>query len=77
MKFSTDVDLASVAELLPRNFTGADFSALTSEAYMIAVKRKIEEVQNEIESFKQEKGLAQEDELLPETYYRMRFPDPI
>ena len=27
---------------IPENFTGADFSALTSEAYMVAVKEKIE-----------------------------------
>jgi peroxin-6 len=32
-----DVDLHAVAEHLPNNFTGADFGALTSEAYMIAV----------------------------------------
>jgi hypothetical protein len=30
--------------MIPNNFTGADFSALTSEAYMIAVKQKIETV---------------------------------
>ena len=28
-------------EQIPENFTGADFSALTSEAYMIAVKEKV------------------------------------
>ena len=37
-------DLAEIAAKLPRNFTGADFSAITSEAYMIAVKRRILEV---------------------------------
>ena len=36
--FAEDVDLESVASKIPENFTGADFSALTSEAYMIAVK---------------------------------------
>lgn len=34
---SADVNLDVVAESLPPNFTGADFSALTTEAYMIAV----------------------------------------
>jgi ATP-dependent 26S proteasome regulatory subunit len=27
---------------IPENFTGADFSALTSESYMIAVKEKVQ-----------------------------------
>jgi SpoVK/Ycf46/Vps4 family AAA+-type ATPase len=30
---------------IPENFTGADFSALTSEAYMIAVKQKIQSME--------------------------------
>jgi peroxin-6 len=42
MKFDSNVDLDAIAEQIPRNFTGADFSALTSESYMIAVKEKIE-----------------------------------
>jgi SpoVK/Ycf46/Vps4 family AAA+-type ATPase len=33
---------------LPRNFTGADFSALTSEAYMIAAKEKIEDIEGRL-----------------------------
>jgi SpoVK/Ycf46/Vps4 family AAA+-type ATPase len=39
--------------MLPENFTGADFSALTSEAYMSAVKRKIDIIKNEIKEFNQ------------------------
>ena len=39
--------------MLPENFTGADFSALTSEAYMLGVKRKIEIIQNEIKELNQ------------------------
>ena len=35
------VDLDNLSKMIPNNFTGADFSALTSEAYMIAVKEKI------------------------------------
>ena len=53
-KFAKDVDLFSLAKLIPRNFTGADFSALTSEAYMIAVKQKIEQVQSDITLWKAE-----------------------
>ena len=34
-------DLAKIAAQLPPNFTGADFSALTTEAYMISVKLRI------------------------------------
>ena len=37
-KFAEDVDLHQIGKMIPRNFTGADFSALTSESYMIAVK---------------------------------------
>ena len=38
---NAEVNLELVAESLPPNFTGADFSALTTEAYMIAVQRRI------------------------------------
>lgn len=37
MALDSDIDLANIAKALPSNFTGADFSALTTEAYMIAV----------------------------------------
>ena len=37
MSLDSEVDLDQVAAALPPNFTGADFSALTTEAYMIAV----------------------------------------
>ena len=47
-KFAQDVDLNQLASKIPENFTGADFSALTSEAYMIAVKEKITHIQTEI-----------------------------
>mmetsp|Transcript_22970 Transcript_22970/g.35453 ORF Transcript_22970/g.35453 Transcript_22970/m.35453 type:complete len:113 (+) Transcript_22970:2489-2827(+) len=43
-KFGESVDLDSLAGSIPENFTGADFSALTSESYMIAVKEKIEAI---------------------------------
>lgn len=42
MQLAPSIDLARVAKKIPQNFTGADFSALTSEAYMIAAKEKIE-----------------------------------
>ena len=41
MLLSPSADLTRIAEQLPPNFTGADFSALTTEAYMIAVKERI------------------------------------
>ena len=40
-KLKSGTNLATIASKLPENFTGADFSALTSEAYMIAVKQRI------------------------------------
>ena len=42
MKLAPDVELEVLTASIPENFTGADFSALTSEAYMVAVKEKIE-----------------------------------
>lgn len=76
MHLSKDVDLEKVANALPRNFTGADFSALTSDAYMIAVKRRIVEVQNEIEIFKTSTpSLSEADELLPETFFQLTLKD--
>lgn len=44
MLIGSDVDFEEIAKSLPRNFTGADFSALTSDAYMKAVKTRIQEV---------------------------------
>lgn len=41
MHLSQNVNLTKVAEKLPKNFTGADFGALASEAYMIAVHKRI------------------------------------
>lgn len=76
MKLAEDVDFEVVAKQLPQNFTGADFSALTSESYMIAVKERIEEVKIEIEQYKRDHGLSQDDELLPETYFKLKYTDP-
>ena len=70
-----ETDLDSIAEKLPPNFTGADFSALTSEAYMIAVKQRIGIVSAEIEAFKKESQMSEEDELLPETYFKLKHPE--
>jgi len=77
--FAEDVDLQAIGEMIPRNFTGADFSALTSESYMIAVKKKIAAVQEEIETWKKDNlDLVREsDELLPETYFKLRHPGDI
>ena len=63
----------NVAAELPENFTGADFSALVTEAYMIAAKQRIEIVSKEIEDFKEQKGMGNDVDLLPETYFMMQF----
>jgi len=55
------IDLMSVVSNIPENFTGADFSALTTETYMIAVKERIEELEVEIAQFKIERGIPDED----------------
>lgn len=59
---------------IPENFTGADFSALTTETYMIAVKERIQELEEQIAKFKTEQGIPEEDELLPETYLKLKYP---
>ena len=41
IKLLEGTNLEEIAAQLPPNFTGADFSALTTEAYMIAVKERI------------------------------------
>ena len=46
-----DVNLAEVAKAVPRNFSGADFSALTSEAFMSSVKKKIATFETKISRF--------------------------
>ena len=68
-------DLAKIAAQLPPNFTGADFSALTTEAYMISVKLRISVVQKEIEQYKLDNNMEPKDELLPETYFKLKHPE--
>jgi len=65
--------LSEVASTIPPNFTGADFSALTSEAYMIAVKRRIDEVNQEIIEWCKDNSDYKADELLPETFFRLKY----
>lgn len=66
--------MLEVVKHIPENFTGADFSALTAETYMIAVKEKIAALESEIIAFKQERGIPEQDEMLPETYLKLRYP---
>lgn len=73
MKLDPSVDLNKVAERLPRNFTGADFGALASETYMHAVHKRIELLEKEIEAYKKDNGFAESDELLPETYFKLKY----
>lgn len=75
MNLDAEVDLEQIAATLPPNFTGADFSALTTEAYMTAVQRRIEELEVEISDFKKEQNIPVEDELLPETYLKLKYPN--
>ena len=44
---------------------------------MIAVKEKIKNVQEEIEEWKKENTdiVSRDEELLPETYIKLRYPD--
>lgn len=42
---------------------------------MIAVKERIKQLEAEIETFKTEREIPEEDELLPETYLRLRYPE--
>ena len=42
---------------------------------MIAVKERIKDLESEIDAFKTERGIPDEDELLPETYLKLKYPD--
>jgi peroxin-6 len=75
---SPDVNLDSIASQLPMNFTGADFSALTSEAYMIAVKERIDQVETEMREWKNEQSeMGENEELTFETYLKLKFVDDV
>ena len=41
---------------------------------MLAAKERIKNVQAEIEAFKVTQGMEQQDELLPETYFKLKHP---
>ena len=75
LKLDPSIDLFEIERHIPENFTGADFSALTSETYMIAVKQRIEDLEAQIQAFKSERGIPEQDELLPETYLKLCYPD--
>lgn len=68
---------------IPENFTGADFSALTSESFMVAAKEKIARFEQEVcEWVSEQKDLGNKEvasldptKILPETYLSLRYPD--
>ena len=41
---SDDFNFNEIIEKIPKNFTGADFYGLTSQSVLIAIKRKIKEI---------------------------------
>lgn len=69
MNLGADVKLEQLCDQIPENFTGADFGALASESYMIAVKAKIAQVEQDIKAF------SDEPDMVPETYFKLRFED--
>ncbi|CDW87814.1 aaa atpase domain-containing protein [Stylonychia lemnae] len=75
LKLEEGIDLNLIVQNIPENFTGADFSALTTESYMIAVKEKIEDLEVSIKIFKQENNIPDQDEILPETYLKLKYGD--
>ncbi len=42
---------------------------------MIAVKERIEMLELEIQKFKSDSNIPEGDELLPETYLKLKYPD--
>lgn len=54
-KLDEDVDFEEIEKIVPLNFTGADFSGFTNEAYMQAARRKIEEVKQYVKENNLEK----------------------
>lgn len=49
-----DVNFNDIEELVPKNFTGADFAGFTNEAYMQAARRRIQEIQDELKESDQD-----------------------
>ena len=44
MNLEKDVNFETLVHMIPDNFTGADFYGLTSQAVLLAVKRKIAKI---------------------------------
>lgn len=66
-----DVDFEEVEQHVPKNFTGADFGGLTNEAYMHAARRKITDLEAEMDKFIEENSIT--TKLMPQAYLRRKF----
>ena len=44
---------------------------------MMAVHRRIKQLEQEISEFKKEQNIPIEDELLPETYFKLKYKEEI
>lgn len=75
MAFHQGLDFLQVVEHIPENFTGADHAALVNEAYMVAVKEKIESLEHDIEEFRLERNIPDDTQISPETFLKLKYPN--
>ena len=76
MHLDPSIDFALVGSKIPVTYSGAELGALTQETYMMAVKDKIAQVEAEIKEY-QASHPEIEDEILPETFFKLKYPDDI
>ena len=67
MVVDDEVDFDVVESMVPLNFTGADFAALTNEAYMIAARNKIKEIEAIVDQETEQYGIK--EQLQPESIF--------
>jgi ATP-dependent 26S proteasome regulatory subunit len=72
-KFTLDpeVDFNEIEKHVPSNFTGADFSGLTNDAYMQAAQRWIDDIENEVAQLKTDNGYFTIPEEIKEKYEKV------
>lgn len=66
-----NISWEEIEKVVPKNFTGADFSGLTQEAYMIASREKITQIEEMMEEEKEKLGLT--EEMQPEPFLRRKY----
>ncbi|CAE6420314.1 unnamed protein product, partial [Rhizoctonia solani] len=75
-KLDPSLDLATVAERCPFNYTGADFYALCSDAMLKAMARKAEDVERRVDEINAEPPLPEHSYPMTAQYYLAELASP-